>query len=131
MATRKLIEILASRIKARQNCAESQNAEWYEKHSEVIDKITKMLPSGSGLDNGSVIDKTSSNDKKIIIRTSFHHMDENGFYDGWTDHCLTITPTFAGIDIKVSGSNRNDIKEYIADCFYEVLMSDVLHDFGG
>lgn len=80
-----------------------------------------LLPSGSGFDNGSHLDVHNSKRDKIIITTSFHHMDENGYYCGWTDHKIIVTPDFDGINIKVTGNNRNQIKEYIADTFYHCL----------
>lgn len=44
-------------------------------------------------------------------------MNDAGMYDGWTEHVITILPSFSGITISVSGSNRNDIKDYLAETF--------------
>jgi len=52
-------------------------------------------------------------------------MDESGGYGGWTEHYVTVTPTFTGIDIKVSGKNRNEIKDYIAEAF-EVCLNSII-----
>jgi hypothetical protein len=45
-------------------------------------------------------------------------MDEHGFYDGWTDHRITIRPSLVNdFDVSVSGQNRNDIKYHLAEVF--------------
>ena len=101
-----------------------------EKHSgraqepvidRLEDEITRMvkafMPSGSGVDSGTTIDMEQSNDRKIVFNTAFHHMDEHGGYDGWTEHTITFHATFSSPNISISGKNRNDIKEYLADIF--------------
>jgi len=86
-----------------------------------LDTLQDELPSGSGIDSGCKIDLDNSTPEKIIITFGFHHMDENGSYDGWTDHKLTVKPSFSGIDIKISGRDRNQIKDYLYDVFQTVL----------
>ena len=86
-------------------------------------RIEAALPSGSGFDAGTCILKAC--DAGIVLETEFHHMDENGSYDGWTQHRVTIRASLThGICISVSGRNRNGIKEYIADTFYHTMMAD-------
>lgn len=84
--------------------------------SECVD-----LPHGSGLDNGVSIDLNRSKSDKIVFNTEFHHMNENGYYDGWTSHSLIVTPKFGGYDLRITGKNRNGIKEYLYDLFYNVF----------
>lgn len=83
------------------------------------------LPHGSGFDAGSQLDTRASNPERLVFLTSFHHMDENGTYDGWTDHTVTVRPSFTGFDVKVSGRDRNDIRDYIAELFCDVLAAEV------
>jgi hypothetical protein len=53
-------------------------------------------------------------------------MDENGFYDGWTDHTITIRPDLVfQFDMRISGRNKNEIKDYIAECFFHALNAEV------
>lgn len=81
-------------------------------------------PSGGGFDNGTHLDGIKTGKAESIqMHTHFHHMNEAGYYDGWTDHILTIRPAFDGIDITIGGRDRNGIKDYIADTFYEWLRS--------
>ena len=110
---------IASALVAMENCRASGNLEWELKHEETIHAIVKNeLPSGSGFDAGTKIDLERSKPNKLVFAVDFHHMDENGFYDGWTAHEVIITPSLAfGFEIRVTGRDRNDIKDYIAEVF--------------
>lgn len=129
MTTKTVIEDLASCINARANCEKSGNQEWFEKHTERIEYIQEnYLPSGSGLDSGCTVNLDKSTDKRIVIDTSFHHMNEVGMYDGWTDHTVILTPSFIGkMDIRITGRDRNRIKDYLHDTFYFAL-KEVVED---
>jgi hypothetical protein len=121
----KLIRLIASTIEAHKNCVRSGNVEWEAKHAERLRECEKLLPSGSGFDSGTTIDIERSKPQKILLHTSFHHMDESGGYAGWTEHDVIVTPAFDGIDLRITGPNRNDIKEYMHEVFQNDLMVDV------
>jgi hypothetical protein len=123
----KLYRQLASLVAARLNCMASGNDEWRDKHESEIERLTKEhLPSGSGFDNGTTVDLEQSKPNKLVLQTAFHHMDENGYYDGWTDHTVTVTADLQfGFDLKLNGRNRNDINEYIGEVFNLVLDEEV------
>lgn len=87
----------------------------------VLDCINDKLPRGSGFDSGSSFDINASRTDRLIFNTSFHHMNEGGYYDGWTDHSVVVRPTFDGFTVHVTGRNRNEIKYYIADMFHDIL----------
>ena len=94
---------------------------------EFLEQLNGCLPSGSGIDVGSSINVDESNNKKIVIDTAYHHMNENGMYDGWSDHKIIITPSFiSGFDIRVTGRNMKGIKEYLIDLFHYVLSKEVI-----
>ena len=113
---------LSSLLQAQANCRASGNTEWLEKHGARVADLLNGAPSGSGFDCGSaLVEGTPSN--RLIFTTSFHHMDEHGGYDGWTEHKVTVRPTFTGLDVHVSGHNRNEIKDYIAETFLAWLES--------
>lgn len=118
---RYLYSELASAVQARRNCAEHNNTEWFEKWTDYIESMQSHLPHGSGFDCGTKIDLDASHAEKLVFTTSFHHMNDAGMYDGWTDHIVTVTPSFSGFNLRVSGRNRNDIKEYIAEEFHNCL----------
>ena len=126
---RYLYSELASTLQAYKHCtSESANEsqrEYADKHEEHIEELLAILPSGSGFDSGTTLDWDASHADKLVFTTSFHHMNEMGGYDGWTDHTITVTPSFSGINLRVGGRNRNDIKESIHECFYQALREDL------
>jgi hypothetical protein len=117
---------LASRLQAAKNCEKVGSSEWLAKHEAVIANIMSNAPSGSGIDCGTKLLKdecriTRLNVARLVFQADFHHMDTDGYYDGWSEHKVTVTPSFDGIDISISGRNRNNIKEYLHDTFYHWL----------
>lgn len=83
----------------------------------LADMVKAYLPSGSGIDAGVKLDDRSTRDR-IVLTFGFHFMDDNGCYDGWESYTLYVRPSLAfGIDLKLVGPNRNDIK----DCLYETF----------
>lgn len=115
---------LASLCQARHNCVKAGNSDWFTNHTDLILAIVKnYLPSGSGIDNGTKIDLEKSNGEKLVFNTAFHHMDEHGYYDGWSEHVVTVKASFQGIDLKISGRNRNDIKEYLHETYALALQA--------
>lgn len=125
---RKLYAVLASLVQARANCNRMGNEEWFVRHSERIEQVVRdFLPSGSGIDSGCSIDLDASTEDKIVLNTSYHHMNEGGYYDGWTEHTITVRPSLAfGIRVSIGGRDRNDIKEYLHDVFHTALMQEIV-----
>jgi len=113
---------LASLVVAIGNCERTGNEEWAHRHAEAIGAID--LPSGSGFDAGTSFDVDANvalGGKRLRFDVSFHHMNEDGFYDGWTDHTVTVYPEFDGVRVVVGGRDRNDIKGYIGEVFHEAM----------
>lgn len=109
-----IISKLSGSIGAYHRCIESGNEEWESKHLDAIQDIQKnRLPSGSGIDSGTVVNVEESTENKITMNVSFHHMNDCGMYVGWVDYKLVITPTFSGIDIDISSDVGNE--EFIPD----------------
>jgi hypothetical protein len=139
--TRPLYQTIASLIDARLRCERNATAgspqvmdddqdvtraHWLdmaEQHKAKVDSlVSRYLPSGSGWDNGTKLDWGMSNPGRLVFHGSFHHMDDNGFYDGWTDHSIIVTASLtSGIDLRVTGRNRNEIKDYLAEMFQYAL----------
>ena len=121
----KIYSQLASIVGAYHRCVASGNAEWEQKHEERIEEILESFPSGSGFDNGTKLDFDASGDDKLVFNTAFHHMNDCGMYDGWTEHTVVVTPSLSlGFHVKVTGRDRNGIKDYIAECFSCALNED-------
>ena len=122
---------MARTLQAYKTCVERGNTEWEANHLERLERAQQHLPSGSGLDLGPRLDMDKSTPERLVFeRCSFHHMDEWGSYDGWSDHEVVVTPSLAyGCEIRVTGRDRNCIKEYIHSCFAYAM--DVLVDSEG
>jgi hypothetical protein len=137
---RYLYSELSSVIEARRNCAQrtettqesdaGASVSWFNRHTDMIEALVKQhLPHGSGYDCGTKIDLDCSHADKLVFTTEFHHMNENGYYDGWTEHAVTVTPALHGdFHLRISGRNRNDIKEMMYQDFDYALRVDVTYD---
>ncbi len=119
--SRPLYHVIAELIQARANCLEAGNLEWYARHGERLEYVIREhMPSGSGIDSGTSLDDDSNPDK-LIFNTAFHHMNETGYYTGWTHHAVIITPDFSGFNLRITGRDRNGIKEYLSGVYTEAL----------
>lgn len=92
-----------------------------------LDYIEKeILPSGSGFDAGTKIDREASTPNKLVLTTSFHHMNDAGYYDGWTEHKVIVKPDLQwGFSLAVTGRDKRDIKEYIGDMFHNLIGREI------
>jgi len=114
-----IVETAAWAERAQNN----ESAQWGDIARDRLAKLVRMLPSGSGIDSGTEL--ISADSSKIVLSAGFHHMNENGYYDGWTEHRITIRAQFGGIDVTIGGRNRNDIKEYLGELYHSALSADV------
>ncbi len=115
---RQNFQVIANKLQAIQNCVESNNIEWHDKHLEDLCNIITNGPSGSGIDCGTKLDFDKSNSEKLVFDVAFHHMDEYGYYDGWTNHKITVRPSLlCGFTLTISGRDKNFIKEYLLDTY--------------
>ena len=113
---------LAGTLQAYHNCIASGKEDWEIKHKERIEAMFEALPHGSGIDSGVKFDWARSNGNKLVFSFGFHHMDDQGYYDGWTNHVLTVTPEFqSGYKMRISGPNRRQIKDYLFNLFGSIF----------
>lgn len=126
MSKKYVYQVIASLVIAIKNCARDGNEEWQRMHTErLYEVVNSMMPSGSGFDMGTQIDIEKSSDVKLVFYVNYHHMNDGGFYDGWTRHTVTVRPNLAlEIEVMVSGKNKNDIKEYIGEVFHTALTDE-------
>jgi hypothetical protein len=108
----------------------SKNCEWHKTVNDSfiaecenrIEKLQNLLPSGSGIDSGCKIDIENSGRNKVVITFDYHHMNEDGYYVGWTNHKLIVVPSFVfDFEMRITGKDKNDTKEYLYDLFDTVL----------
>ena len=120
---------LALSVDARLNCLgkPDQFNEWIARHERQAEFIVdNCLPHGSGIDSGIKLAFNNSTGEKLIFNTSFHHMNENGFYDGWTEHTITVTSSLRfNLNLHITGRDRNDIKECLHECIGGALKEQV------
>jgi hypothetical protein len=120
---------LARLLIARVNCEKSGNTEWHEKHSARIDEILEnKLPHGSGFDRKTTIYYTKSNDQKMVFYSSFHCMNENGYYDGWIEYKIIARASLScALTVDVIGREyHGGLKDYVADCFRDALTAELI-----
>ena len=126
----KLYQKLAQKLIQYQNVSKPDSTYLIKPNQvedEIIALVKNYLPSGSGFDAGTTLDLTSSSPNCLIFRTSFHHMNEHGMYDGWTEHIIRVRPHLAfDIDLTIFGPNRNQIKDYIHDVFHNALVQEYI-----
>jgi hypothetical protein len=124
-----VLQELAKALQAYRICCERDNTEWEHKWRETIDYIISDLPSGSGIDCGTKLSEDECTATKIVLLTSFHHMNDSGYYDGWTEHKIIITPSFDGFDMRITGRDRNDIKDYLCEVYDSALSQQYIPIF--
>jgi hypothetical protein len=125
MTDEPLYRELAKKLQAKRNCIETGNDEWRDKHSIDIARLKQELPSGSGIDNGTEILEDECTPNRIVLAFGYHHMNESGMYVKWTHHKCYVTPSWDGCDIRITGPNYNDIKEYLYETFDYALQRNV------
>lgn len=117
---RNVCTALARAVGARLRCLDIAS------HEEAIDAMLEDFPHGSGFDKGTTLDLDLSTGEKLVFTTAFHHMNDGGFYDGWTSHCVIVTPSLkVGFRLRITGRDRNGIKEHIAEAFNACLEREV------
>lgn len=126
MSTAPAYKAIARALDAHHNATKSGNTEWAAKHLARAQWLVKQhLPSGSGIDSGTKLLDVSTGEK-LQFQADFHHMNETGMYSGWTYHRVIVTPSLtAGFRIRITGADRNDIKDYLHSIFDSALAETV------
>lgn len=131
-----LYQHIASAVNTRNNLMlrdTSHARHWIGEWESRLKRMEQALPSGSGVDSGSLIllddpgtpvGKRSIGNR-LVLQTSFHHMNDAGMYTCWTEHNVIVTPSLQfGIELRVTGRDRNDIKEYLRELFDHALRAE-------
>lgn len=117
---------IASRVDATHRCLKQGNFEWQMKHEDAIENLMKNAPSGSGVDSGTEIDMDKSTGERLVFTFGFHHMNDAGMYDGWTEHTLIVKASLLhGITLKITGPDRNEVKDYLYEVYHEWLTAKI------
>lgn len=100
---------------------------------QALKDLIDELPHGSGIDcDWHVTGERPGGEhgcKKLILRNSYHHMDECGGYDGWTDFKVTVTgDLLSDIDVLVQGrfpAKYADTRDYLCEILTHALKEEV------
>lgn len=132
MKQQPLFQMIASAVQAHRSLVDQPDHAWHQKHGERARQLTsQFMPSGSGVDNGTIIDLERSREDRLIFTFGFHHMND-GFYDGWTDHELIVRPSLTNeFDLTVTGRNRNEIKDYLYETHDHALRQIIEQELDG
>lgn len=129
---RYVYEVLDMAITAKKNCMKSAviSPEWESKWDDLIEHLQKKyLPHGSGFDCGTVvIEEECVNGLRLVLNFDYHHMDEYGYYDGWSSHKAVVVPYFDGIGVTIKGAlprKYRHSKEYFGDTIHYSLTKEI------
>lgn len=101
-----------------------RNGTNYEYEHDLDTLVRYWMPSGSGIDCGTRIDIVKSTSTKLIFTFDFHHMNQDGFYCGWTNHKLIVTPDFEDFNMRITGqhpSRQRHNTQYFHDYLYSTF----------
>ena len=110
-------------------CDDQEKANTYlpQCEKEIQEIMGNHLPHGSGFDSGCKLNLDESKPERLVIDTGFHHMDEMGGYDKWTEHQVIVTPSlWRGFNLRITGRNYRDIKEYMYEMFDYALHREIV-----
>lgn len=122
-----LYTILAGKVLAIHSCMKQGATDNATKHTDAAeDFVKKYMPSGSGVDSGTKLDLFRSTPDRLIFTFGYHHMNDGGYYDGWTEHTAVVTASLAyDFELRITGKDRNSIKDYLHDLYRNALMQGV------
>ena len=121
-----LYQALARTVLARKNCIILNNHEGFTQQTARLHELAKLLPNGSGIDNGTKIDASASRGDRLVFNLDFHHMNDHGVYTVWTKYRIYIIPDLAtDFVVRIVGRNINSIKDDLRDVFFHALRQEV------
>ena len=113
-----LYKELAGRLIALDNCRKAGNTEWETRHAKVISGLCSKY--------GILIDLEESDPNRLVFHVTQAHYTTHGYDDGCTDHDVIVTPDlFFDLEIRITGRNKNDVKDGIYQEYDAVLRETV------
>jgi hypothetical protein len=102
----------------------------YEYECDLDALVKQWMPRGSGIDCGTQLDIVKSTGTKLVFTFDYHHMDQHGYYCGWSNHKLIVTPAFEDFTMKIIGQHPSKERhqttyfhDYLYDTFNYALQS--------
>lgn len=99
----------------------------WDQHDDILDFIEQeLLPSGSGFDSGTKINREKTTDTRIVLDTAVHPLTDAGYYTAWKHFSIIVSASHLfGFTVKSSKKLPWYIREWVLDTFYEVLDTEV------
>ncbi|MFY7937382.1 MAG: hypothetical protein ACOVOQ_08395 [Flavobacterium sp.] len=92
-------------------------------------RLNPVIKDGNRIEAGCVISLKSTK-KRIVIDTLYWHTNDSDETSRCTAHQVVITPSFEDeINIRITGKNEDNVKEYLHNIFRESLMSEIVCNF--
>jgi len=106
-----MYEYLAQWIDAYHRSVERGATDWVENHRATIEAaIDATAPYDLKFDFDE------SNGEKLLMWMEYHHMNEQGMWDGWESYSIRVKGSLQfGTDIYIGGRDRHDVKEMLYD----------------
>jgi hypothetical protein len=122
----KLYKKIANLLLAYQNCVKNKNEEWKYKHKENIENLCSLyMPHGGGFDDDTSLNILKSTPNRLRFETSYHPLNENGFYENWIDFTVIIKPSLAfDFDIVFYGLTKKQKENYL-EYFVQMFCSSL------
>lgn len=112
----------ASILQAIKNCRQRGNDGPLSNHANNIQSLMEYLPSGSGIDNGVKLDLDDSQAERLVFHFSYHNMNEDGYYEGWDDYTMIVTPSLQfGFNLEFRGDGVKEENDDLIDHFHEMF----------
>lgn len=127
-----IIQAIAQSVDARINCIDRNLLPGVGINENKIEELIEQLPFGGGIDYGVEIDYERSNSDRIVINSTYHVMNDDGYYTGLINYRVIITASLLfGIDVNVVGNfssnmSARGVKEYLIDLYNNALLEKVI-----
>ncbi len=138
---KKVIVHIANMAQAHRACRERSESpqgghaeRWANLHNAALSELIKdTLPHGSGFDSGVSVDWEATDvlAERYVFVCPFHVMNEVGFYVGWAEFRVSVTPSFQdtiSLEIERTATTGDDaehgLEDYVAEAMYAALTED-------
>jgi hypothetical protein len=108
----RLYQVLAQYIGTYQRHQAKDDHEGQARWARLAHALFKQYNLFGSFDAKLLLEDCTEN--KIVFEIDFHHMNDNGYWDGWTSHIVRVWPDLScGFRLTISGVNKHDIKDYL------------------
>jgi hypothetical protein len=124
-----VVQFIADHVRSYYNNANNPQAKPGSNriiYDDLQELVKFWMPSGSGIDCGTQIVIGASNPTKLHFTFDYHHMNQHGFYCGWTSHGLIVCADFDDFTMQIIGQHRSK-KKHETQIFHDYLYDTFRH----